>query len=50
DGVALVASLHQVENIRYFDRVLGLKDGELAFDTGPEEAGKLFERVYGGVK
>jgi phosphonate transport system ATP-binding protein len=47
-GVTLVATLHQVEvALAHFPRVLGLRDGQLAFDLAPQEITReRLERLY----
>jgi phosphonate transport system ATP-binding protein len=47
-GVTLVATLHQVEvALAHFPRVLGLRDGQLAFDLAPQEVTReRLERLY----
>lgn len=47
-GVTLVATLHQVEvALAHFPRVLGLRDGRLAFDLPPQQVTlERLERLY----
>ncbi|MDB4419200.1 ATP-binding cassette domain-containing protein [bacterium] len=38
DGLSLIVSLHQVELAReFFSRIIGLKDGQIAFDGSPTD-------------
>ncbi|MBI3090048.1 MAG: phosphonate ABC transporter ATP-binding protein [Candidatus Tectomicrobia bacterium] len=55
-GKTLIVSLHHVGlALRYFSRVLGLRDGEITFDCRPDEVTPLMlaelyggDRVFGG--
>jgi phosphonate transport system ATP-binding protein len=49
DGVAAIVSLHQLDFARrYADRIVGLSQGEIAFDGAPQNLGRQdIARIYG---
>jgi phosphonate transport system ATP-binding protein len=47
--ITLIVNLHQVEiALKYCDRILGINNGRLVFDGGPDElSSERVSRIYG---
>jgi phosphonate transport system ATP-binding protein len=48
DGITVVASLHHLASARaYCERIIGMKDGKIVFDGGPDElSSSLVRAIY----